>query len=62
MECALHLMEFLDAHPERRDESDPAHAGRGRLEFGATYNQPYESYPFGRGAVRETYYGRRWIR
>ena len=61
MECSLHLMEFLEAHPERRDEIIRLMKA-GRLEFGATYNQPYESYLSGEELVRQTYYGRRWIR
>ncbi len=61
MECTLHLMEFLEAHPERRDEVVRLMRA-GRLEFGATYNQPYESYLSGEELVRQTYYGRRWIR
>jgi len=61
MECTLHLMEFLEAHPERRDEVVRL-MKEGRLEFGATYNQPYESYLSGEELVRQVYYGRRWIR
>ena len=61
MECTLHLMEFLDAHPERKEEVVRLMKA-GRLEFGATYNQPYESYLSGEELVRQTYYGRRWIR
>ena len=61
MECTLHLMEFLEAHPERRDEVVRL-MREGRLEFGATYNQPYESYLSGEELVRQTYFGRRWIR
>jgi alpha-mannosidase len=61
MECALHLMEFLEAHPERRDEV-ASRMKEGRLEFGATYNQPYEAWLSGEELVREIYYGRRWIR
>ena len=61
MECSLHLMEFLDAHPEMRDEVIQR-MQQGRLEFGATYNQPYESWFSGEDLVRETYLGRRWIR
>lgn len=60
MECTLHLMEFLEAHPERRDEV-AALMREGRLEWGATYNQPYESWLGGEELVRQTYYGRRWI-
>jgi len=61
MECALHLMEFLDAHPELRDEVIQR-MKEGRLEFGATFNQPYESWLSGEELVRQTYFGRRWIR
>jgi hypothetical protein len=61
MECALHLMEFLEAHPELRDEVI-TRMKEGRLEFGGTYNQPYESWFSGEDLIRETYYGRRWIR
>lgn len=61
MECTLHLMEFLDAHPELREEV-ATRMQEGRLEFGATYNQPYESWLSGEELIRETYYGRRWVR
>ncbi|MCX6878147.1 MAG: discoidin domain-containing protein, partial [Verrucomicrobia bacterium] len=61
MECSLHAMEFLEAHPELRDEVIQR-MKEGRLEFGATYNQPYESWLSGEELVRETYFGRRWIK
>jgi hypothetical protein len=61
MEGALHLMELLDAHPELRDEVI-RRMKEGRLEFGATYNEPYESWLSVEELVRETYFGRRWIR
>ena len=61
MECTLHLMEFLEAHPERRDEVARL-MKEGRLEFGATFNQPYESWLSGEELIRQVYYGRRWIR
>jgi alpha-mannosidase len=60
MECTLHLMEFLEAHPELRGEIIKR-MKEGRLEFGATYNQPYESWLSGEELIRETYFGRRWI-
>lgn len=60
MEGALHVMELLDAHPELRGEIIQRMKA-GRLEFGATYNEPYESWLSGEELVRETYYGRRWI-
>lgn len=61
MESSLHLMEFLEAHPELRDEVIQR-MKEGRLEFGATYNQPYESWLSGEELIRQTYFGRRWIR
>jgi hypothetical protein len=44
MESSLHLMEFLEARPGLRGEVTQR-MKEGRLEFGATYNQPYESTP-----------------
>ena len=37
MECTLHVMEFLEAHPELKGEVIQR-MKEGRLEFGATYN------------------------
>ncbi|MGE5360637.1 MAG: discoidin domain-containing protein [Bacteroidales bacterium] len=61
MEGTLHLMELLEAHPELRDEVI-RRMQEGRLEFGATYNQPYESWLSGEELVRQVYFGRRWIK
>lgn len=61
MEGTLHLMEFLEAHPELREEV-VQRMQEGRLEFGATYNQPYESWLSGEELIREAYFGRRWIK
>ena len=60
MENTLHLMEFLEAHPELRGEVIQR-MKEGRLEFGAVFNEPYESWLSGEELVRETYFGRRWI-
>lgn len=60
MEGTLHVMEFLEAHPELRSELIQR-MKEGRLEFGATYNEPYESWMSGEELIRETYFGRRWI-
>jgi alpha-mannosidase len=61
MENMLNLMEYLERHPERAEE-----VGRltreGRLEWGATFNQPYESFLSGEQLVRETYFGRLWLK
>jgi alpha-mannosidase len=61
MENMLNLMEYLERHPERAEE-----VGRltreGRMEWGATFNQPYESLLSGEQLVRETYLGRLWLK
>lgn len=61
MEGMLHLMEFLEEHPELYNEV-LQRTKEGRFEWGATYNQPYESWFSGEELVRELYFGRRWIR
>jgi alpha-mannosidase len=60
MENTLNLMEYLERHPDRRDEIARL-TREGRLEWGATFNQPYESLLSGEQLVREVYFGRRWI-
>ena len=61
MENMLNFMEYLERHPDRRD--DIARFTReGRMEWGATFNQPYESLLGGEQLIRETYFGRRWIK
>ncbi len=61
MENMLNLMEYLERHPERAEE-----VGRltreGRMEWGATFNQPYESLLSGEQLVREAYFGRLWLK
>ncbi len=60
MENMLNLMELLSKHPELKSEIYKFTRER-RLEWGATYNQPYESLLSGEELVRELYYGRRWL-
>ena len=61
MENMLNLMEYIGRHPDWRD--DIARFTReGRMEWGATFNQPYESLLSGEQLIRETYFGRRWIK
>jgi alpha-mannosidase len=60
MENMLNLMEYLERHPERRDEV-LKYTHEGRLEWGATFNQPYESLLSGEQLIRETYFGRKWL-
>lgn len=61
MEQTLNLMEYLEAHPERKDEIIKRYK-EGRFLWGATYNQPYEGLSSGEQLVRQTYYGRKWIK
>ena len=61
MENMLNLKEYLVRHPERRDEV-VSYTKEGRMEWGATFNQPYESLLSGEQLVRETYFGRRWLK
>ena len=61
MEDVLALMEYLERHPERRDEV-LERTREGRLEWGATYNQPYESLWAGESLVRQAYLGRKWLK
>ncbi len=42
MESMMNLMEYLERHPDRREEIYRL-TKEGRFEWGATYNQPYES-------------------
>ena len=61
MENMLNLMEYIERHPERRDEI-LRFTREGRMEWGATFNQPYESLLSGEQLVRETYFGRKWLK
>lgn len=61
MEDTLGLMEYLQRHPDRKGEIAEL-TRQGRLEWGATYNQPYESLESGEMLVRQAYYGRKWLR
>lgn len=61
MENMLNLRELLQERPNRREEiARLIHTGQ--LEFGGTYNQPYESLLGGEQLIRQTYFGRRWLR
>jgi alpha-mannosidase len=61
MENMLNLMEYIECHPERREEI-LRYTREGRLEWGATFNQPYESLLSGEQLVRGTYFGRKWLK
>lgn len=58
VENALNLYEYLDKHPERLAEI-AKYTNEGRLEWGATYNQPYEGMYDGEALIREVYYGKK---
>jgi len=61
VEDALCLREYLDRHPDSLDEI-LKYTREGRLEWGATYIQPYESMYTGEALIRQTYLGRKWLK
>ncbi|MDO6432200.1 glycoside hydrolase family 38 C-terminal domain-containing protein [Flavitalea sp. BT771] len=58
VENALNLYEYLERHPDRLPEI-AQYTREGRLEWGATYNQPYEGLYDGEALIREVYYGKK---
>jgi len=60
-EQALMLYEYLDRHPELLPEIQK-YSAQGRLEWGASFNQPYEGMYFGESLVRQFYLGRKWLK
>lgn len=61
MEQTFNLMEFLEEHPEKKEEVIQRYK-ENRFAWGATFNQPYEGLESGEQLVRQAYYGRKWIR
>lgn len=61
VENALTLKEYLNQHPDRYKEI-LQRTREDRLEWGATYNCPYESMYDGEALIRETYFGRKWLK
>ncbi len=61
VEDALSLREYLQRHPESITEI-LKYTREGRLEWGATYKQPYESMYDGESLIRQTYLGRKWLK
>lgn len=61
MEYALTLEEFLRKYPERKEEMVQL-TSKKRLDWGATFNQPYESLLSGEALIREVYLGKRWLK
>lgn len=61
VESAMYLDEFLEFYPERYDEV-LKYSREGRLEWGATYTQPYEGMYDGEALVRQLYLGRKYLK
>jgi alpha-mannosidase len=61
MENMLNLMEYIERHPDRKN-AILQYTRNGRMEWGATFDQPYESLLSGEELVRQTYFGRKWIK
>ncbi|HUX94943.1 MAG TPA: glycosyl hydrolase-related protein [Bacteroidales bacterium] len=61
VEDALSLREYLTRHPDSRSEI-LKYTSEGRLEWGATYKQPYESMYDGESLIRQAYLGRKWLK
>lgn len=61
VEDGLSLREYLQRHPGSIDEI-LKYTREGRLEWGATYKQPYESMYDGESLIRQAYLGRKWLK
>jgi alpha-mannosidase len=61
VEDALSLREYLKSHPDSYSEI-LKFTKQGRLEWGATYNMPYESMYDGEALIRQTYLGKKWLK
>ena len=61
MECVAYLREFLDRHPERREEMAQLMRTR-KFVWGASYVENLEVHVGIEKVVRQFYQGRRWLR
>ncbi len=61
VEDALSLREYLLRHPDSWSEI-LKYTREGRLDWGATYKQPYESMYEGESLIRQAYLGRKWLK
>jgi alpha-mannosidase len=61
VEDGLSLREYLQRHPDSYEEI-LKYTLEGRLEWGATYKQPYESMYDGESLIRQAYLGRKWLK
>lgn len=58
VENALNFYEYVERHPDRLPDII-RYTREGRMEWGATYNQPYEGLYEGEALIREVYYGKK---
>ncbi|GHV61585.1 hypothetical protein FACS1894195_2340 [Bacteroidia bacterium] len=61
VEDALSLREYLERHPDRYADI-LKYTLEGRLEWGATNKQPYQSMYDGEALIRQVYFGRKWLK
>ena len=61
MESTTYLMEFLERHPERREEMAALMRSR-RFTWGASFVQCQEVHVGPEKLVRQFYFGRRWLK
>ncbi len=61
LECTTYLMEFLDRHPEKRDEMASLMREK-RFPWGASYVECQEVHVGPEKLVRQFYLGRRWLK
>lgn len=61
MESVVYLMEFLERHPEKREEMARL-MREGRFTWGASYVQCQEGHVGPEKLVRQFYLGRRWLK
>jgi alpha-mannosidase len=61
MEQTLNLREAFEDSPENKQRLVDTYKS-GNFEWGATFTQPYEGLESGEQLVRQSYFGRRWIK
>jgi alpha-mannosidase len=61
MECVAYLIEFLERHPEKREEMAQM-MRQGRFTWGASYVENLEVHVGPEKLVRQFYLGRKWLR
>ncbi|MDR1981748.1 MAG: glycosyl hydrolase-related protein [Tannerellaceae bacterium] len=61
VESAMYLGEYLKRHPERYSDI-LNYTLEGRLEWGATASQPYQSMYDGEALIRQVYFGRKLLK